>query len=440
MNKISLVLLTLLFSASIASAESFDVKAINYGIDLQSQQRTKVEAITKTYTDAKDPTFTTPRVNKDVRGNEIDTTSIGANANHSVVVDPDCIACGDKFYDDTKVIVDNYGDVFATTDTLSTVGVVGDNTINNTAIGSSAGGSYANDLERQTLTNTTPAGTATFFVISQNHGRDAAGNRTQVIAVASTYTSYERLGAGTAAETDYEGADVDANVIDNRAYGSNASMDVVVNVDLEADGKFYTDVDLASLNFGDVMAQANTYSDVGHVNDNFISNTAIGANASGSYSQFAHRPQFSNHSGGGRDRALTLERQLLTTDHGYMIPNEIKILGIEKDFKDCMNKTKETFDKIRTKYPEQGQYVVNFAFNYPYFMKFNLREACHLIELRTVPQGHVDYRQVAQQMFKEINKVHPSLSKIIKFVDLKEYDLERFESEKRTEEKRKKLK
>ena len=141
-----------------------------------------------------------------------------------------------------------------------------------------------------------------------------------------------------------------------------------------------------------------------------------------------------------RHRALTLERQLLTTDHKYHIPNEINILGIDKDFKDCMNKTKETFEKIRKKYPEQGQYVVNFAYNYPYFMKLNLREACHLIELRTVPQGHVDYRQVAQQMFKKINKVHPNLSKIMKFVDLKEYDLERFEAEKRTEEKRKKLK
>jgi len=141
-----------------------------------------------------------------------------------------------------------------------------------------------------------------------------------------------------------------------------------------------------------------------------------------------------------RHRALTLERQLLTTDHGYSIPKEIKILGIDKDYKECMDKTKEAFDKIRKKYPEQGQYVVNFAYNYPYFMKFNLREACHLIELRTVPQGHVDYRQVAQQMYKKINKVHPNLSKIIKFVDLKEYELERFESEKRTEEKRKKLK
>ena len=141
-----------------------------------------------------------------------------------------------------------------------------------------------------------------------------------------------------------------------------------------------------------------------------------------------------------RHRALTLERQLLTTDHGYNIPNEIKILGIEKEYRECMDKTKNAFGKIRKKYPEQGQYVVNFAFNYPYFMKFNLREACHLIELRTVPQGHADYRKVAQQMYKQINKVHPTLSKLIKFVDLKEYDLERFESEKRTEEKRKNMK
>ena len=141
-----------------------------------------------------------------------------------------------------------------------------------------------------------------------------------------------------------------------------------------------------------------------------------------------------------RHRALTLERQFLTTDHGYSMPEEIKILGMDKEFKECMNMSKNSFDKIRKKFPEQGQYVVNFAYNYPYFMKFNLREACHLIELRTVPQGHSDYRQVAQQMYQQINKVHPNLSTIIKFVDLKKYDLERFESEKRTEEKRKRLK
>lgn len=132
-----------------------------------------------------------------------------------------------------------------------------------------------------------------------------------------------------------------------------------------------------------------------------------------------------------RHRALTLHRQLLTTDHGYSIPNEINSLGIERDYIESMKRSKEAFDKIRKRYPEQGQYVVNFAYNYPYYMRFNLREAVHLIELRTVPQGHADYRRVAQQMYHQINKIHPNLSKIFKFVDLKEYDLERFKSEKR---------
>ena len=72
-------------------------------------------------------------------------------------------------------------------------------------------------------------------------------------------------------------------------------------------------------------------------------------------------------------------------------------------------------------------------------MKMNLREATHLIELRTVPQGHIDYRIIAQKMYTLIQKRHPILSKILKYVDMNQYELERFESEKRTEEKRKKI-
>lgn len=140
-----------------------------------------------------------------------------------------------------------------------------------------------------------------------------------------------------------------------------------------------------------------------------------------------------------RHRVLTLERQLLAANRGYFMPDEIKQLGIKKDFDDCMYKAKEVCGIMKSKMPEQSQYVVNFAYNYPYFMKLNLREAVHLIELRTVPQGHQDYRKAAQEMFKAIKKVHPNLSNIIKFVDMKSYSLERLEAEKRIEEKRKKL-
>jgi len=140
-----------------------------------------------------------------------------------------------------------------------------------------------------------------------------------------------------------------------------------------------------------------------------------------------------------RHRVLTLERQLLSTKHGYDLPKEIIDMGIDKDFKDCMYKCDEVYNIISMKMPEESQYVVNFAYRYPYFMKLNLREACHMIELRTIPQGHQDYRRVCQKMFTEIKDVHPVLAGGIKFVDLHKYELERFKAEKYKEKKRRKL-
>ncbi|HKG42315.1 MAG TPA: FAD-dependent thymidylate synthase [Nitrososphaeraceae archaeon] len=140
-----------------------------------------------------------------------------------------------------------------------------------------------------------------------------------------------------------------------------------------------------------------------------------------------------------RHRILTMERQLLSTRHGYDIPAEIIKLGIAKDFKDCMYKCNEVYEMISKKYPTEAQYVVNLAYKYPYFVKLNLREACHMIELRTIPQGHPDYRKVCQKMYKQIKHVHPMLSRGIKFVDLRKYELERFFAEKNVEKKRRVL-
>src|ERR687894_2223364 len=140
-----------------------------------------------------------------------------------------------------------------------------------------------------------------------------------------------------------------------------------------------------------------------------------------------------------RHRILTMERQLLSTKHGYDIPQEIYGLGILKDFKDCMYKSHEVYEMINKKMPEEAQYVVNFAYKYPYFIKINLREACHMVELRTIPQGHSDYRTVCQEMFRQIKGVHPVLASGIKFVDLNMYELERFGAEKNMDRKKREL-
>lgn len=140
-----------------------------------------------------------------------------------------------------------------------------------------------------------------------------------------------------------------------------------------------------------------------------------------------------------RHRVLTMQRQPLSTRHGFTMPDDIIQAGFSKDFRDCMSASQEAYHTIHTNAPLLSQYVVNFAYNYPYMLKVNLRELCHIVELRTLPQGHSDYRNVTQNMYRCIQRVHPDLAEIIKFVNLDRYDMGRMGSETRSAAKRKKF-
>ena len=56
-------------------------------------------------------------------------------------------------------------------------------------------------------------------------------------------------------------------------------------------------------------------------------------------------------------------------------------------------------------------------------MKMNLREALHMCELRTMPQGHPAYRFICQEMWRRIQEVHPTLAEVGKFIALRKYGL-----------------
>src|SRR3989344_4519588 len=137
-----------------------------------------------------------------------------------------------------------------------------------------------------------------------------------------------------------------------------------------------------------------------------------------------------------RHRVLTQQRQLLSTDHGYELPEEIVQAGYGDVFEQAMKEAKDAYDIIAKDFPTEAQYVVPLAYKIRFYMKLNLREAFHLIELRSTPQGHAGYRKIVQLMYKEIEKVHPVFAKAMKFVDLNDYPLGRLKSEMRKEEKR----
>ncbi|MFN7991936.1 MAG: FAD-dependent thymidylate synthase [Candidatus Micrarchaeia archaeon] len=136
-----------------------------------------------------------------------------------------------------------------------------------------------------------------------------------------------------------------------------------------------------------------------------------------------------------RHRILTQQRQLLTPYLGYKMPDELVKAGFSREFRHVMDAAKEAYGKISAKFPKEAQYVVPLAYNIRWYMTFNAREAYHMLELRSSMQGHADYREVAQRMFREIERVHPLLAGGMRFMDMNEYALERLEAERRIDKK-----
>ncbi|HEY6999959.1 MAG TPA: FAD-dependent thymidylate synthase [Candidatus Binatia bacterium] len=134
-----------------------------------------------------------------------------------------------------------------------------------------------------------------------------------------------------------------------------------------------------------------------------------------------------------RHRILTQERQAFTTAHGYDTPGEIEEAGFKREFDECINAAAKLYEDVYRDMPGEAQYVVPFAYRIRWYMKMNLREAVHLCELRTMPQGHPDYRFIAQEMWRKIQEVHPTLAEVGRFIDWKRYRLGRLQSEMRSE-------
>ena len=141
-----------------------------------------------------------------------------------------------------------------------------------------------------------------------------------------------------------------------------------------------------------------------------------------------------------RHRMLTQITQSLTVNLGYDTPPELKDLGFEDRFHECMKAASGLYEKLHAVYPPEAQYVVPFAFKIRYLFIFNLREAFHLIELRSMPQGHPSYRRIVQEMYRQIKKVHPVFASYMRYVHLDDRDaLGRLKGELRAQEKLAKL-
>jgi thymidylate synthase ThyX len=139
-----------------------------------------------------------------------------------------------------------------------------------------------------------------------------------------------------------------------------------------------------------------------------------------------------------RHRLLTVEWQDLTPAHGYTVPGAVLDAGGGEVYAGAMARSADLYHAVGELFGRpQAAYAVALAYRVRYVMQFNAREAMHLIELRTSPQGHPEYRKVCQQMHRLIQEKagHGAIAALMTYLDDADYEdegLERLDGERRS--------
>jgi thymidylate synthase ThyX len=143
-----------------------------------------------------------------------------------------------------------------------------------------------------------------------------------------------------------------------------------------------------------------------------------------------------------RHRLLSLEWQPLGPRHGYAIPDAVEEAGAGADWRRVMEASAALHDAVADAgLAPVAPYAVCMAYRIRFYMDMNAREAMHVLELRTAPQGHPAYRRVCQAMHRLIAEQagHKALAEAMRFVDHSAVELERLEAERRTDARRRAL-
>jgi thymidylate synthase ThyX len=125
-----------------------------------------------------------------------------------------------------------------------------------------------------------------------------------------------------------------------------------------------------------------------------------------------------------RHRMLTIEWQPLTPYHGYEVPAAVADAAVAARYDEAMERSADLYETIAEHFPTQASYAVSLGYRLRYVMQMNAREAMHLCELRSSPQGHPTYRRIAQEMHRQIAERagHRAIAAAMSHVDSSHHD------------------
>ena len=143
-----------------------------------------------------------------------------------------------------------------------------------------------------------------------------------------------------------------------------------------------------------------------------------------------------------RHRMQTQFREKFHIYHGFEVPQELIDLKLDKEYKLAIQKLEKLYIKVEKENKDIAQYCVSFAHLVRFVQYQNVRAFFWESELRTIAQGHPDYRKIEQEKVELVKKVYPLISKYL-LCDMNEYTFARRGSEetalKKEEELRKQI-
>jgi thymidylate synthase ThyX/thymidylate kinase len=133
--------------------------------------------------------------------------------------------------------------------------------------------------------------------------------------------------------------------------------------------------------------------------------------------------------------------QDLSPRYGYEIPELIDKAGLIDQYEQCFDISLKLYsDLIRDGHLKEAQYAVLMGHKIRWQVSYNAREAFHIHELRTSPQGHPGYRKLVLEMHDKLSEVHPIIGKSMIFVNTNENpELTRLAAERYKQLKKEKL-
>ncbi len=133
-----------------------------------------------------------------------------------------------------------------------------------------------------------------------------------------------------------------------------------------------------------------------------------------------------------RHRLVSQAPQRLSVAHGYDMPEVIEACGLAAQFETLMARASDLYHALVGSFPDEASYVVPLAYRRRVVFTMNLRELFHFVELRSSPQGHPSYRRIAQEMYRLVAEVHPTIGGYIRVV-MDDVALGRLAAERRQE-------